>query len=237
MICSLLLLLEPLLDLVLSWLPLYTLGKTSLWMLLVIEGKLAVTLGRRLDSYLDLLDVDVPRLVGADKAAKAFVGPFITGLRSAKPLLQYTQTDKVQVQTLCKDYLATLDKLLPQQEAPKALPTTASLPVSIPPKKPRAKAKAFSWTVSVQLLMKKASKAEPALYFPHKVWFEPTTKLLYWEASGDDRCQSGRLVSVRQQSRASLTLLVELEGDSKLLRFSDSDTFDTWRTEVTKALG
>lgn len=205
-------------------------------MLLVIEGKLAVTLGRRLDSYLDLLDIDLPRLIGADKAAKALVGPFITGLRNAKPLLQSTQTSQPQVHALCKDYLATLEKLLPQQEPPKSLPTTASLPVSLPPKKPRAKAKAFSWTVSVQLLMKKASKAEPALYFPHKVWFEPTTKLLYWEASGDDRCQSGRLLGVRQQSRASLTLLAELEGDSKLLRFSDSNTFDTWRTEVTKAL-
>ena len=228
--------LEPLLDLFLSWLPLYTFGKTALWMGLVLEGKLALMLGRRLDTYLDLLDIDVPKLVGADKAAKALVGPFITSLRNCKPLLQNTQTCKPQVQTLCKDYLTTLDKLLPPQEQPKSLPTTASLPVSLPPKKPRAKAKVFSWTVSVQLLMKKASKAEPALYFPHKVWFEPTTKLLYWEASGDDKCQSARLVSVKQQSRASLTLLMELEGDSKLLRFSDSETFDTWRTEVAKAL-
>lgn len=204
-------------------------------MILVIEGKLAVTLARRLEPYLSMLDLDVPVLVGADKAAKACVGPFITFLRGVKPLLVNTQS-KPRVQTICKDYLSALDKLLPQQTPIPVLQATSSLPVHPPVKKPRPKAKTFNWTVSVQMLMKKASKAESALYFPHKVWFEPGSKLLYWEASGDDRCQSSRLLGVKPQSRAMLTLAVELEGDTKILRFSDSSTYQTWSAEVTKAL-
>ena len=238
-------LLSSVFDVVFSWLPLYFIGKTCIYLAVLLEGKLTITVARRLDSYLDFFDQDLATLFHTETALRYVAGPYLSLLSHCKDVLKQSCASRTEVRSICETYIQDIDILNPSGQPQEAKPTVAVVPAPSPspvqrvPSKPKPKVgkKAFSWTVTVQLLMKKATKGEPALYFPHKVWFEPQTKRLYWEASGDDRCQSGEVGSVKVQSKSSLTLQVVMAGgDVKVLRFSDAETFQTWSVEVLKVV-
>lgn len=103
--------------------------------------------------------------------------------------------------------------------------------------KPRLEAKESVWTVSILLLTKKASRAEPALYTPYSMWFEPGRKMLFWKAVGEDMVHSELVLSAKIPAKSTLLIHIECADGVKVVRFVDTERFATWSQRLIKAVG
>ena len=93
------------------------------------------------------------------------------------------------------------------------------------------------WKVSVQLLVKKASKTEAAQYSPHCIWFEPGKKTLLWQAIGEEIIHSDHVLSAKIPPKSTLLLQIECAEGVKWARFTDPERFSSWSQRLLKALG
>jgi len=135
---------------------------------------------------------------------------------------------------------ATQDQLLQlrkefQEIQQASLPTPSPEPVK--PTKPVA-APESDWTITVPVLVKRAAAGAPALYFPHKVWFEPESKRLYWQASGDDVCLCDVVQSAKVLNKVAMTLQIALatKDAAKVLKFKDAGVFKSWTDRLLAVL-
>lgn len=103
--------------------------------------------------------------------------------------------------------------------------------------KPRVETKESVWTVSILLLTKKATRAEPALYSPHSMWFEPGRKMLFWKAVGEEIIHSEQVLSAKIPAKSSLLIHIECVDGVKVVRFVDTERFATWSQRLIKAVG
>lgn len=101
----------------------------------------------------------------------------------------------------------------------------------------RLESKESVWTVSILLQTKKATRAEPALYTPHSLWFEPGRKMLFWQAVGEENPHSEVVLTAKIPPKSSLLLHIECMDGLKVVRFTDPERFATWSQRLIKAVG
>jgi hypothetical protein len=150
--------------------------------------------------------------------------PLLYLLSKSQGLLLYATPD--QLLLLRKEF---------QEIQQTSLPVPASEPAQ--PTRPAA-VQESDWTITVPLLVKRAAAGAPALYFPHKVWFEPDSKRLYWQASGDDVCLCDVVQSAKVLNRVAMTLQIALatRDAMKVLKFKDAGVFKSWTDRLLAVL-
>lgn len=150
--------------------------------------------------------------------------PLLYLLGKSKGLLQYaTQEQLQQLHTEFQEIQQLTGSIVSEAEKPG---------------KPVPETKESDWTITVQVLVKRSVGGTPALYFPHKVWFEPETKRLFWQASGDDLCLCDAVQTAKVLNKVAMTFQVTLAtpDSTKVLKFKDATLFKTWTERFLSSL-
>lgn len=149
--------------------------------------------------------------------------PLLYLLSKSQNLLLYATPD--QLLQLRKEFQEIQQSSLPTPSAEATKATKPAVPES-------------DWTITVPVLVKRAAAGAPALYFPHKVWFEPQSKRLYWQASGDDVCLCDGVRSAKVLNKVAMTLQIALETQdaAKVLKFKDAGVFKSWTDRLLAVL-
>mmetsp|Transcript_8605 Transcript_8605/g.8561 ORF Transcript_8605/g.8561 Transcript_8605/m.8561 type:complete len:122 (+) Transcript_8605:480-845(+) len=81
-----------------------------------------------------------------------------------------------------------------------------------------------AWKTKIQMQLKKGSNR----FFAFNIWFDLKKKHIIWRAEGDDKTLSDEIVSCKIKDYENLLLEVVLTNSTKLFKFYDIKSLNTW---------
>ncbi len=244
-------------DVMLGWIPTYTLWKILFVSLVISDKSLAVKLLWKFETFLEYFEQTADKYFGSFKWAlsKAMVPVgvymmdklvFVAGgasredlrriehhcqnlLEEVKAIKSKKFTDKKFRSTIALDSTYRL-------KAARSLETTPDTPsttVSPPEPAPRILAQT-KWAARVQLQMRKNKQMDATRFFPHLIWYKPRSKEFFWQAQGDDMVSCEVLKELEIQNKTGMIAAVTLKntGSTKIIKFLDRTTFQEWTDKV-----
>ena len=244
-------------DLMLGWLPTYSMWKILFVSLVISDKSLAVKLLWKFETFLEYFEQTADQYFACFKWAlsKAMVPVglymmdklvFVAGGASREDLRRiehHSQNLLEEVKAIKsskfnnKKFRSTiaLDSTY-RLKAARSLeftPDTPSATVSPPEPAPRASAQT-KWAARVQMQIRKNKQTDPARFFPHMIWYRPRTKEFFWQAQGDDMVTCEVLNELEIQNKTGMIAAVTLKntGSTKIIKFLDRTSFQDWTEKV-----
>lgn len=241
----------------LGWIPTYTLWKVLFVGFVISDKSLAVKLLWKFEIFLEFFEQTADKYFGSFKWAlsKAFVPVGVFVLEKLMFLASgASQEDLRRIEHHCQNLLeevkATKHKKFSNKKfrssmalestyrlkAARSLEITPDTPasnVSIPNQPPRVPT-VTKWVVRVQMQLQKTQQIDSVRFFPHKIWYKPRTKQLFWQAQGDELIACEILQDLEILNKIGMIAQATLKdtGSTKVIKFLDRTSFQEWTEKV-----
>ena len=255
--CTLLLYVLKFADVLLGWIPAYTLVKVLFVCFILSDKSLAVKLLWKFETFLEYFEQTADKYFGGFKWAlsKAFVP---VGVFAMDKLVFISagasREDLRRIEHHCQNLLEEIKAVKSKKFSNKRFRSTIALDstyrlkaarsVEITPDTPSLKVSPHEpaprilnqtkWTVKVQMQLRKTKQMDPARFFPHTIWYKPKTKELFWQAQGDDMVSREPLKELEIQNKTGMIAQAVLKntGTTKVIKFLDRTSFQEWTEKV-----